>query len=100
MTDHLLGIVLGHPAVLLVVGRLMCAGAAALALLGLRLDRLVLRLARPGMEAPTVDALLPSWLGWAVPETFVGWLLIAMVFAIGFCLAHGARAIERLTRSR
>ena len=96
MTDHLLGHVLSHPGVLRVAGRLMCAAAAALALLGLRLDRLVLHFIA---ATPNLDTLLPSWLAWAVPETFLGWLAVAMLFAIGFCIAQGARAIERLTRS-
>jgi hypothetical protein len=100
MTDRLLGLVLSHPAVLLVSGRLMCAAAAAVALLGLRLDRLAPHFTRRGATAPTLDTLLPSWLAWAVPETFLGWLAVAMVFAVGFCLAHGARAIERLTHGR
>ena len=96
MTDHLLGHVLSHPGVLRVAGRLTCAAAAALALLGLRLDRLVLHFIA---ATPNLDTLLPSWLAWAVPETFLGWLAVAMLFAIGFCIAQGARAIERLTRS-
>jgi hypothetical protein len=100
MTDRLLGHVLSHPAVLLVFGRLMCAAAAAVALLGLRLDRLAPHFTQRGAATPTLDTLLPSWLAWAVPETFLGWLAVAMVFAVGFCIAHGARAIERLTHGR
>jgi hypothetical protein len=96
--DHLIGHVLSHPGALLLTGRLICVAAAALALLGLRLDRLAQHLRGRGDATSTLDALLPSWLAWAVPETVVGWLSVAMLFAVGFCVAQGARAIERLTQ--
>jgi hypothetical protein len=100
MTDLLLAYVLSHPSVLRGTGRLMCTAAAALALLGLRLDRLAGHFMPRGASTPNLDTLLPSWLAWAVPETILGWLAVGMLFAIGFCLAQGARAIERLTQSR
>jgi len=93
--DHLVGHLLSHPGVLRFTGRLMCAAAAALALFGFRLDLLSER----SGAAPTVDEVLPSWLAWAVPETVLAWLAVAMLFAAGFCVAQGARAIERLTQS-
>jgi hypothetical protein len=100
MTIHLLGNVLSDPRVLRVTGRLICAATAALALLGLRLDRLAPYFTGRGATTPTLDALLPFWLAWAVPETVLGWLAVAMLFAAGFCVALGARAIEQLTQDR
>jgi hypothetical protein len=97
---HLVGHVLSHPGVLRVTGRLMCAATAALALLGIRLDRLAAHFSGRGGATPALDALLPFWLAWAVPETILGWIAVAMFFAVGFCVAHAGRAIEQLTQSR
>ena len=94
--DQLISAALGHPGVLRWVGRLLCSIATALALLGLPADRLVRRLSSAA-EPSGLRSLLPSWLAWALPETFLDWLGMAILFAVGVGLIRGARAIERLT---
>ena len=98
MTDNLLGAILGHPRSVHILGQLLCFAAAALALLGLRIDRLTDHMLQTtGTAAPAIEWVAPGWLAWAIPETLLGWFAVASLFATGFCIAKGARAIQRLT---
>ena len=95
MTDNLLGAILGHPRSVRFVGQLVCVVATLLALLGLLVRFRQMFESDPAPAA--VDAFLPGWIAWAVPQTLLGWFGVAALFATGFCIAKGARAIQRLT---
>jgi hypothetical protein len=87
-----------HPGIARVLGRFLVYASGALALLGLRFDRLFHRLEVRGIARPTLETVLPGWLYWAVPESALGWFLLIAVGVGGFLLAHTAKRIRRALR--
>lgn len=98
MLDRVVDAFLTHPAVVRLLGRLLMGVCLGLALLGLRMDRALGRVARRANVEMTVEQILPPWLAWAVPESPGGWALIVALFVIGGVLAYWGRQMQRLMR--
>lgn len=98
MVDALLGFLIAHPAAARALGRGMVTASGALALLAMRLDKVFHRLEVRGVPHPSLEAILPSWVYWAVPESAFGWFVVIAVFVAGVVLALAAKRFERMLR--
>jgi hypothetical protein len=70
--------------------------AMALGVLGLRLDRIGDRIARRAGITMDLIAALPWWLGWAVPESWLGWTGVALLLVLGGYMLWWARYARRV----
>lgn len=98
MFDRLVVFGLSNPQSLRFLGRAAMSVSMAFALLGLRLEQRIGLAERRLHVELTLDQILPWWLPWAVPESTVGWIVLALVFAGGAYLAAVGKKIERQTR--
>lgn len=96
MLDRVIDAVVSHPGAMRLFGRLLAGACLALALVGLRLDRALGRVARRANVEITLDQILPPWLAWAVPESASGWALTVSLFVFGAMLAYWGRQMQRM----
>lgn len=92
----LLDLLTSYPSEARTLGRGMVSVACLLALLTLRLDKVLHRLDVRSVPHPTLEMILPEWIYWAVPETAFGWLSLIALLVSGATLAIAARRIERM----
>lgn len=64
----------------------MVSVACLLALLTLRLDKVVHRLDARGVPHPTLEMILPGWIYRTVPETAFGWFSLTVLLIRGATL--------------
>lgn len=95
MNEWLFGLLLKHPRAFIFCGRGMVSLAGAMAVLGLRFDKLGHKLerlsTRAGVAPPDFLAGLPWWLRLFVPETVSGWTGVGLIAALGVSMALAGR---------
>lgn len=95
MNEWLLGLLLKHPRAFIFCGRGLVSLTGAMAVLGLRFDKLGHKLecisARAGVVPPDFMAGLPWWLRLFVPETTSGWIGLGLLAATGIAMALAGR---------
>jgi hypothetical protein len=92
----LLDLLTSYPSQARTLGRGMVSVALLLALLTLRLDKVLHRLDARGLPHLALETILPGWIYWAVPETFPGWFTWTALLISGATLAVAAKRVERM----
>lgn len=92
MVERLLVIAMSSPSAVIALGRSLLWGACVSAMLGIAMSRAIGRatrvMSRAGLEAPDMLAGLPMWMRLIVPESLVGWVLVALVAVAGVALVR------------
>lgn len=95
MWDRYLGLLFSYPGAFIAIGQVQYRVAGALAILGLRLDRVFDKIVRRTGEPSDMLAAFPWWLRFPIPESPAGWAAVVSLAVTGICFVKVGKWARR-----